>query len=169
MNGRHFQNDLARSNSPATTEWWTALHKKAFGPNYIYSRLERDLERQKVGIDRVVSLTQCRTITLEEKTDYTTYQNIPLEVFSTSCDTFTTPGWIEKPLASTVFAYGFHKFNTAYYFSTPDLLKAWQTHKTEWLDRYGLRQVYASHAKVCPVPIHILLAATPNTRTITLN
>lgn len=156
MDHNTFQHDLAQSNSPAITEWWTTSHKTAFGHSYIYSHLERDLEKQKVGIDRIVSLTECRTITLEEKLDYTTYSNFALEVESTAGK---TKGWIEKDIAATLFAYGFKQTNTTYYFPTPLLLHAWHTHKAEWLSRYGKRNVYQSNATVCPVPISVVCNA----------
>lgn len=149
---RNFHNDHKQSQREQLSPWWQALYKKAF-PNFHSMEVVTDLALQKTGIDRIITLDDGHTITIEEKVRYTVYPDILLEYRSTP----TATGWINKPLHCDYIAYVFEPNKTAHILPYQLLRRAWLENNKAWLKQYkhvpGRNQGYTSMSVAIPIRV----------------
>jgi len=154
-----FAGSLLWSESKAHEPFWDAVYRKAF-PNLTFHHISSgDTQSQRMGIDRIIHLSNGRTLQVDEKKRSKDYGDILLEYMS--MDTTKAPGWIEKDLSIDYLAYAFIPSKKCYLFPWPMLRKAWVINKAQWLRDY--KTVVAPNRTYntlsVPVPIPVLWAA----------
>ena len=166
MTVHNFNDSLEKSKSQEDAAWWPIVYKKAF-PGYVSAMSVRgDGWAQRGGIDRVITLSSGKTITVDEKVRYRSYGDILLERWSNKDK--KKPGWIQKDLACDFIAYAFVPDERCYLFPFLQLRAAWKKYGREWVtdaeaNKNGLKLVHAQNEgyvteSIC-VPIPALMAA----------
>lgn len=129
-----FATDLEFSNEASEEAFWDAVYRKAF-PNLVnHMPCPGDFASQRMGIDRIILLSNGKTLAIDEKKRREVYDDVLLEYVS--ADTVNTPGWIEKDLAIDYLAYAFMPIQTVYLYPWPQLRRAWLHNKPDWLRTY---------------------------------
>lgn len=163
-----FKEQLAYSEQASGEAFWDAVYRKAF-PNMVNHMLASgDHDSQRRGIDRVVMLSNSKTLYIDEKKRKKDYPDILLEYVS--CDTTNAPGWMEKDLAIDYLAYAFMPSQRVYLLDWLMLRRAWARYSEEWKETYGYvpaKNVSYTTFSV-PVPINVVLSATKNATIIQL-
>ena len=152
---RDFHADMQWSLAGSDEPFWHAVYWKAF-PNLKTIEVCADLPRQKQGIDRLLHLTNGKTLAVDEKKRGREYADILLEY--TSCEERNTPGWIERDLAIDYLAYGFMQSQRCYLFPWAMLRRAWAQFGQDWKAKY--RPVRAA-TTVGSTQYHTLSVAVP--------
>ena len=134
----NFYDQLNYSLDAREEVFWDSVYHKAF-PTMISSNIVTDLEKQKLGIDRVIKLHNGKDIYIDEKKREQVYDDILLEYLSV--DTKGSPGWMEQNLAIDYIAYAFMPIQTVYLFQWDLLKRAWEFYKEDWKKEYKI--VYA--------------------------
>lgn len=135
----NFNERLAWSEQASTEPFWDAVYRKAF-PNLVnHMQCTGDTVSQRHGIDRVLHLSNGKTLYVDEKKRGKDYGDILLEYVSV--DKTSAPGWMEKDLLIDYLAYAFMPTKRCYLFPWPILRRAWLHYKPQWLAKY--RQVEA--------------------------
>ena len=158
MTTEQFKKDLAFSEEAGHAPFWAAVYKKAF-PNMV-STMEGqgDFQSQRMGIDRVVLLSNGQTIKIDEKKRRKDYGDFCLEYLSN--DRTKALGWMEKDLAIDYLAYAFMPSARCYLLPWPMLRRAWLHYRNDWM------RMYQPHVKAgnpgydtwsVPVPIKVVL------------
>lgn len=129
-----FNESLAKSQAQADAEWWLDVYRLAFPSLAASVNVRDDGWAQRGGIDRVLTLSTGRTITVDEKVREKDWPDILLERWSD--ERREKPGWIQKPLACDFIAYAFVPSATCYLFPTQTLQRAWRLHGREWIDSH---------------------------------
>ena len=166
MTVNDFHEDLAYSLEANTEPFWAAVYQKAF-PDIKSMRLVENLEEQKAGIDRVITLDNGKEYSIDEKKRRKSWGDILLE--TKSSEERDTPGWINKPLRIDFMAYAFMPDKRVYLFSWPMLRRAWINFEPVWTEQAieetnGFRIVRAANREgyttvSVAVPIDTLLKA----------
>lgn len=126
---RNFYNDNTWSLAARDESFWIAVYKKAF-PNLEYAELCDDKDKQKMGIDRILYLSNGNVLYVDEKKRSKDFPDILLE--HTSNAEYKTPGWIEKDLSIDYLAYAFLNSRRCYLFPFPMLRRAWLEYGEKW-------------------------------------
>ena len=154
-----FRERLAFSESASAEPFWDAVYRKAFPSLVNHMQTTGATTSQRMGIDRVLHLSNGQTITVDEKKREREYSDILLEYISN--DKTGAPGWIEKDLAIDYLAYAFMPTQRCYLYPWHMLRRAWIHFSPEWKQLY--RPVAAQNAGYTtwslPVPIPILRSA----------
>jgi hypothetical protein len=154
-----FQERLDFSHAYADAPWWLSVYRSAFHGVAAAVSVRDDGWAQRGGIDRVITLTSGRTITVDEKVRVRDWPDIALERWSD--EERRVPGWIQKPLACEYIAYAFVPSAKCYLLPTLTLQRAWRVHGREWIAT--CREVRAQNKSYVTVsvavPIEQLLAA----------
>lgn len=130
----NFDDDLAFSEVASCEAFWDAVYRKAF-PNLVsHMPCPGDFASQRMGIDRIILLSNGKTLAIDEKKRREVYDDVLLEYVS--ADTTGAPGWIEKDLAIDYLAYAFMPTQRVYLYPWPQLRRAWLHHKEDWLRRH---------------------------------
>jgi hypothetical protein len=155
----NFAESLARSHSYADAEWWHDVYRTAFPSMRASVSVRDDGWAQRGGIDRVLTLSSGRTITIDEKVREKDWPDILLERWSDEAR--KTPGWVQKPLACDFIAYAFVPSQTCYLLPTLTLQRAWFCFGREWVESYPeVRAQNNGFVTVSvPVPIAVLFNA----------
>ena len=131
-----FNERLSYSEKASEEPFWIAVYQKAF-PNMVNCMpCPGDTESQRMGIDRVILLSNGKVIKIDEKKRSKDRDDILLEYLSN--DVTDAPGWIEKDLAIDYLAYAFMQSQRCYLFPWPFLREAWREHGTEWKRKYPI-------------------------------
>lgn len=129
-----FRERLKYSEKASEEPFWEAVYKKAFH-NYVNSMpCSGNTKSQRKGIDRLVHLSNGKTLQIDEKKREQDWPDILLEYVSV--DTTNAPGWIEKDLDIDYLAYAFMPSKTVYLFPWDMLRRAWKHYKDLWIDEY---------------------------------
>jgi len=152
---RDFHVDMQWSLNGSDEAFWHAVYWKAF-PNLLTIELCSDLPRQKQGIDRLLHLSNGKTLAVDEKKRGREYPDILLE--HTSCAERGTPGWIEQDLAIDYLAYGFMQSQRCYLFPWAMLRRAWSQFGQDWKAKY---QPVRAATSVGTTQYHTLSVAIP--------
>lgn len=154
-----FATALAFADSYRDAGWWEPLYERAFPSLASAVPIKEDGWAQRGGIDRLITLTSGKTITVDEKIRARDWPDILLEVWSN--EEMRSPGWIQKPLACDFIAYAYAPSKVCYMLPLPALQRAWATSGEQWIERYGtIRSRNSRYTSVSvPVPRHVLLAA----------
>lgn len=133
----HFNEDLSYSIKASEESFWEQIYRKAF-PNFVSMMgCPGDFESQRMGIDRVILLSNGLTLKIDEKKRRDDRTDILLEYLSN--DKTGAPGWIEKDLAIHYLAYAFMPSKQCYLFDWPMLRAAWiHWGETRWKKIYSI-------------------------------
>lgn len=128
--------------------------------NMINSEFVIDLDMQKSGIDRIIHLSNGKTVTVDEKIrriENTT--DILLEYVSNNAT--GALGWIEKDSAVDYICYIWLPAKKAVLLPFFLLRKAWLTNKEQWLSEYKTYKAYNQnyHSLNVAIPTKILMQA----------
>jgi hypothetical protein len=168
---RNFNNDMQWSLEGGDEPFWRAVYWRAF-PNLVSAELCSDLPRQKQGIDRLLNLSNGKTLTIDEKKRKEVYNDILLEVLSN--EEYNTPGWMEKDLSIDYLAYAFMPIQRCYLFPWPMLRRAWLQYGDKWRAEYGYKRSWTGvgsavyHTVNVPIPIDVLRRAVSTAAIIDL-
>lgn len=147
--------------------FWDAIYKKVF-PTIVSQEFMENGGFQKLGIDRVLTLSNGRFVFTEEKMRAVVYPDILLEYIADSVR--NTPGWIEKDLQCHFLSYAFLPTKKCYLFPWTELRAVWLTYKPLFLKLY--RTVEARNPSYSTlsvaVPISTLCGLVPNTLVVAL-
>lgn len=125
-----FRERLAFSEAAGHEPFWEAVYRKAF-PNYVNSMpCTGDTTSQRMGVDRVIHLSNGKTLYVDEKKRGKIYGDILLEYLSN--DRTNAPGWIEKDLSIDYLAYAFMPNQKVYLFPWLLLRRAWIENRDSW-------------------------------------
>lgn len=131
-----FKTQLAWSEKASTEPFWDAVYRKAF-PNLVnHMQCTGDTSSQRQGVDRVIHLSNSKTLYVDEKKRQQVWPDILLEYISV--DRTNAPGWIEKDLTIDFLAYAFMPTLQCFLLPWPTLRLAWQQNKAEWLETFKL-------------------------------
>lgn len=161
-----FNEQLAYSEQASCEPFWNAVYRKAFPSMVNHMLCSGNTQGQRMGVDRIVYLSNNLTIAIDEKKRRKNYGDIALEFLSV--DTTGAPGWIEKDLAIDYLAYAFMPNNQCYLLPWQILRRAWIERGEKWKQwgherKHGFsiataqNRGYKTHS-VC-VPIASLMAA----------
>lgn len=154
-----FRKELAYSDAASDEAFWLAVYQKAFPEMIGCIQCNHNGEGQKSGIDRVIQLSNGKTIYIDEKKRRETYDDILLEYLSN--DVKNIPGWIEKPMQIDYLAYAFMDTRKVYIFPWDILRRAWIEFKSDWMKVYPKKWAQNNGYKTwsLAVPIKILQIA----------
>lgn len=171
MTVHNFKASMETSNHIANASFWDTVYEQAFGGSVAsIVNIEKDGWAQRGGIDKIVTLSTGKVITIDEKVrqpnpktgeDY--LKDIALEYLSDKKR--KTIGWVEKPLACDYIAYVWEKSQRGYLLPFLTLRKAWCKNGTAWKKLYHLSEAKNEFngnrwtTVSCCVPKEILLAA----------
>lgn len=130
----NFQDSLAKSHAQSDASWWLEVYRKAFPSMISAVNVRRDGWAQRAGIDRIITLSGGRTISVDEKVREKDWPDILLERWSDEARRI--PGWIQKDLACDFIAYAFVPRRTCYLFPTLTLQRAWFNNGKEWISKF---------------------------------
>lgn len=166
MKQHNFAESLAFSESCSDAPWWLEVYRKAFPRLAAAVSVRQDGWAQRAGIDRRLTLSCGRTITVDEKVRKEDWPDFALEQWSDTAR--RKPGWIQKPLACDFIAYAFVPSQTCYMLPVETLQRAWRVHGRDWVET--CRKISAHNngyvtTSVC-VPRETLLAALSDAMTV---
>lgn len=134
----NFQEQLQWSESAGYEPFWDAVYRKAF-PNLVNHMLcSGDTLGQRMGVDRLLYLSNNLTIAIDEKKRKEVYPDVLLEYISV--DTTGAPGWMDKDLAIDYLAYAFIPTKQCYLFPWQLLRRAWLYFRNEWIQNGQRKQ-----------------------------
>lgn len=131
MKSHNFQESLAKSHAQADAPWWRDVYSKAFHNFDAMTCVRDDGWAQRGGIDRVITLSSGRTITVDEKVREEDWPDILWEFWGSV--EHKTPGWCAKDLACDFIAYAFIPSRRCYLMPTLQMRRAWQEHGKRWV------------------------------------
>jgi len=153
---RHsFADSLARSHAQAEAPWWLDVYRKAFPGLQSAVCVRNDGWAQRGGIDRVLTLSSGKTLTVDEKVREKDYDDILLETWSDI--ERRQKGWIQKELACDYIAYAFVPSARCYLLPFQTLRAAWRKNHLNWTARY--RRVEADNGSYTTVSVAVPIAA----------
>lgn len=94
-------------------------------------------DSQRQGIDRVIHLSNGKTLYVDEKKREKDYGDILLEYISV--DRTGAPGWMEKDLSIDYLAYAVMPCHRCYLFPWLMLRRAWLHYREQWIGKYETR------------------------------
>lgn len=155
-----FNECLDYSNRHRDAPWWEHVYRAAF-PNFVGMTAVRDGKvGQFAGIDRLISLSCGRTVTIDEKVRSEDYDDFALERWHDRDRKI--PGWIQKDLFCDYIAYAFVPSRRCYVLPFLDLRRAWLRHGRHWIETYS-KPILASNRRYTTesiaVPIDEVLLA----------
>jgi hypothetical protein len=129
-----FPKSLEKSQQYVTADWWERIYRKAF-PNFASMvAITNDGWAQRGGIDRVITLTSGRTVSIEEKVRERAWPDVLLELWSDEARRI--PGWVQKELAADYLAYVFLPSKMCLLLPFLDLRRAWREYGRQWIAKY---------------------------------
>jgi len=176
----NFQEDLNFSNSASEEKFWHEIYKKAFPNIQGYIQCRDNGQGQKLGIDRIIYLTNGSILRIDEKKRRESWNDILIEYGNLykKDNSFLNDGWINKDLLIDYLAYAFLPLKRVYLLDWLILKKVWQTNKMIWYNKAtnkesGFVLVSAENENYTTwsiaVPIETLLKELNNSRTIQLS
>lgn len=169
MNEVHdFRKQLAYSEKASEESFWIAIYQKAFPDMVNCMSGSGDTQSQRMGIDRVILLSNGKTLYIDEKKRRKKYPDFCLEYISV--DKTGAPGWMEKDLCIDYLGYAFMPEKTAYLLPWLLLKRGWNYYKEEWKKKYFKVEAINKGYKTISVavPISIVLGVVKNASIITL-
>lgn len=146
-----FHDSLERSQGYADAAWWLDVYRAAF-PNLESAVCVRnDGWAQRGGIDRVLTLSSGKTLTVDEKVREEDWPDILLEYWSDLGS--KVPGWVAKDMACDFIAYAFVPSQTCYLIPFQTLRQAWRHNCNQWVARY--KRVEAKNRRYVTVSVAV--------------
>lgn len=149
-----FSKQLAYSEEASCEPFWDAIYKQAF-PNLVaHVPCPGDTKSQRMGIDRVLMLSNGKALYIDEKKRAKTWGDVLLEFISV--DATGAPGWIEKDLSIDYLAYAFMDNQRVYLYPWQMLRRAWLHLGAEWKKTHKIitaqNDGYKTHCVAVPIP-----------------
>jgi hypothetical protein len=166
MTVHDFRHSLALAEKHTDSPWWMETYRAAFPTLQAAVSVREDGWAQRGGVDRVLTLSCGRVVTVDEKVRDKDYGDILLEFWSNK--ERRVKGWVAKPLACDFIAYAVVPTATCYFLPTLPLQAAWESNKVLWFyktkePKSGFRLVDAKNTNYTTqslaVPIDELLNA----------
>ena len=152
-----FHESLALSHEYADAPWWREVYLQAFPSMESSVCVRDDGWAQRGGIDRVLTLSSGRTVSIDEKVRAEDWPDILLEYWSD--ESRKIRGWVAKDLACDFIAYAFIPSRRCYLLPALTLRRAWQENRKQWVAQY--KRVEAQNngymTVSVPVPIAVLM------------
>jgi hypothetical protein len=126
-----FHDSLAKSHEYEDAEWWEQVYKSAFRDFAAMVSTRQDGWAQRGGIDRVITLSFGRTITVDEKVREKDWPDVLLETWSDK--ERKSPGWMQKKLAIDYIAYAYAESRTCLLLPFDLLRVAWLDNGADWI------------------------------------
>jgi len=174
MKFNDFKQDLEYSTKH--DKFWKEIYMSFFPSMAEMSSIVTDIELQKKGIDRVLTLENGKRILIDEKMRRSIYTDILLEYKSNS-NKDENDGWINKNLEINYIAYAFMPIQTVYMLDWNMLKRTWLKYGGEWYKKAKAKQdglcfVSADNELYntlsIAIPIYILLDKMIESTVITL-
>lgn len=151
----NFNERLSWSERGSGEPFWNAIYRKAF-PNLVsHMQCLGNTPSQRMGIDRIIHLSNGKNLSIDEKKRDKVYSDILLEYLSN--DVTGAPGWMEKDLAIDYLAYAFMPTKVCYLFPWPMLRRAWLAYRDLWKDTYdhvpGKNEGYTTWSVAVPIKV----------------
>lgn len=155
----NFNNDLTWS---LEQEDFLNEFYKGYFQNMVEQELVTDIDIQKSGIDRFITLANGKIVSIDEKIRRRAYNESPdVLIEYVSNNTTGAKGWIEKDSAVDYIAYIWLNDRKGVLLPFFLLQRAWETNKEEWLATYpvfkGQNKNY--HSLNVAVPLTVLVKA----------
>ena len=154
--------------------FWVDVYTKAFGTIVGDHRHDEDLERQWLGVDRVLVIANGnRVVRIDEKYRTVDYGDVLLEYISN--DSNNSQGWVVKSMLCDWIAYAVLPAGVCYMLPVDPLQQAWRSNRSSWLSRYktvrARNEVATPGFKPasslsCCVPTNVLLNELPDAKVI---
>ena len=134
MKVHDFNEQNAWSQAAGDEPFWDAVYQKAFPDMVSHMLSTGNTEAQHAGIDRIILLSNGKTVSVDEKKRSAVYNDILLEYKSN--DKTDAPGWMEQPLRIDYLAYAFMPIQRVYLFPWLLLRRAWLHYGAGWKRKY---------------------------------
>ncbi|MFM7468585.1 MAG: hypothetical protein ACKO37_03690 [Vampirovibrionales bacterium] len=132
-----FYQSLAKSHAAEDLPCWEEIYRNAFPSMVSFENHRYDMDRQRAGIDRTITLANGKQILVDEKARDRAYGNdILLEYISNSRT--SAPGWVCKPLLCDYIAVAYIRSGHAFMLPVLQLQQAWERNKQDWLACYQI-------------------------------
>lgn len=128
-----FEDSLRWSEEYVDAPWWDVVYRQAFADFASMAVAERDTWGQKSGIDRVITLTSGKTLTVDEKVRKEDWGDFCLEVWSD--ERRRIPSWLTKGQATDYLAYAFVPSRRCFLLPFLALQRAWRERGQAWTAR----------------------------------
>jgi hypothetical protein len=160
MKQYNFNEQLNKSENPKEEKFWQSVYKSQFPDLENMITCKGPTQAQKLGFDRILQLKSGKILFIDQKSDYTDYQNFFLETISVEED--NAPGWMVKDLLIDYVAYAFIKRNECYFLPYYSLMRVWHFYENIWTSTYGIKKVPNESCKNyntlgIAVPINVVL------------
>lgn len=169
MTVHDFRESLAKSHAQADAPWWFEVYRKAFPDLESFVCVRQDGWAQRGGIDRVLTLSSGKTLSIDEKVRYKDRDDIALEYWSDKARKI--PGWVAKDLACDFIAYAFVPSGRCYLLPFQTLRRAWRENHKSWVKEHY--QVVAENPGYktisVAVPIPVLMKALGDAMLVRFN
>lgn len=169
-----FRQKLAWGESKVDEPFWDTAYRSFFPSLVNHMPVTGNHASQRMGVDRIIYLSNDRVLRVEEKKREKAYSDIALEFIHTKSYSWMSQkvaeGWIERNLVIDYMAYAFIETKTVYIFDWLLLRRAWVANNMAWKQRYRIATAknisYYSHS-VC-VPISVLQNALNGSSKLTI-
>lgn len=155
MNVHNFEESNAKSIAQADAPWWLEIYRNAFPDLVSFACVRQDGWAQRGGIDRVLTLSSGKTLSIDEKVRYKDRDDIALEYWSNK--ERKVPGWIAKDLACDFIAYAFVPSGRCYLLPFQTLRRAWRDNHKQWVSEYfkvvAQNPGYQTISVAVPIPV----------------
>ena len=154
----NFKDSYEKAENEKNDPFWLSVYEEAF-PNMVSAMAARKYsDAQKAGIDRVILLSNTRSLYIDEKLRFKEYSDILLEYMSN--DRHQTKGWMDKDLAIDYLAYAFVESKKCYLFDWQMLKRTWKYYRNIWIKEFGTvtAKNKGYNTLSVPVPTELLLS-----------
>lgn len=130
---------------------WLSLYRVAFPDLESCVCVRSDGWAQRGGVDRVLTLSSGKTLTVDEKVRSTEYDDILLEYWSDEAR--KVRGWVAKDLACDFIAYAFSQSARCYLLPFQSLRRAWRQNGRAWVATYRRVEAHNNGYVTVSVPV----------------
>lgn len=158
-----FRKQLKLSHDYSDSDIWEKIYKSVFPSFQEMIDFRHKGLHQSRGIDRMIVLSNSKTITVDEKVRFKAYEDIALEYLSVVEK--NKAGWVCDPDKDCDYiAYAISPLGKGYLLPTLQLQLAWERNKEQWLSTYKTKttktQDFGGYTTAfCPVPAKVLFPA----------
>lgn len=135
MTSHNFKECLARGEQEADEPFWAAVYGQLFPGHVGLVKNDHKNAGQRLGIDRIVALSNGRTATVDEKMRDEHWPDVALEIRHQRNDKSTWDGWMESDLQPDYLAYAYRPSRVCHVFAWGLLRCAWAQHHAAWIDQ----------------------------------
>jgi hypothetical protein len=136
MTVHDFHRSLRASRRHSSASWWEQVYRAAFPSFEGMTYVNNPGSGQRDGVDRIVTLTSGRVVTVDEKVRERDYDDFCLEYWSVKHKRDSSrdePGWVAKDLRCDYIAYAFVPSGRCYLLPFHDLRRAWRENHERWV------------------------------------